>query len=77
MLLEGLTDESREWREQVDLWWVEKLGIPDFTPRWAMMHVGTDVMRQHFHPDIWVYNVERRLQQSDGPVVIIDARFPQ
>ena len=27
-MLEGDTKESREWREQVDPWWEEKLGRP-------------------------------------------------
>ena len=32
-LLEGRTKEAREWREQVDLWWAERLGMPNLTPR--------------------------------------------
>lgn len=75
-LLEGITAESRAWREQIDPWWAERLGIPEFSPRWAMRHVGTDVMRRHFHEQIWVFNVERRLIQIDAPVVLIDARYP-
>lgn len=75
-LLEGITEESRAWREQVDAWWAERLGIPEFTPRWAMMNVGTEVMRRHFHNDIWVMNVERRLSLIDGHVVLVDGRFP-
>jgi hypothetical protein len=75
-LLEGITDASRAWREQVDHWWAEKLGIPHFTPRWAMKHIGTDVMRYHFNYDLWVHNVERRLVLLDRPVVLIDGRFP-
>ena len=27
-LLEGATAESRHWREQTDLWWASRLGIP-------------------------------------------------
>lgn len=75
-MLEGITAESRTWREQVDVWWADKLGIPDFTPRWAMTHFGTQIMRQHFNNDIWLYNVERRIMAIDGPVVLTDCRFP-
>jgi hypothetical protein len=75
-LLEGITDESREWRERVDPWWASRLNIPDFTPRYAMRFFGTDVMRQHFNSELWVLNVERRIQiLEDRPVVLIDARF--
>ena len=75
-LLEGITTESRAWREEVDLWWAAKLDIPHFSPRWAMMNVGTEVMRRHFHYDLWVFNVERRIMALDGPVVLVDSRFP-
>jgi hypothetical protein len=75
-MLEGITTESRAWREQIDTWWAAKLNIPQFSPRWALRHFGTTVMRQHFHHDLWVFNVERRLASITGPVVLIDARFP-
>src|SRR5215475_14081161 len=57
-LLEGITEESRRWREQIDPWWANALGIPQFTPRWAMTHIGTDLLRHYFHYDLWVHNVE-------------------
>lgn len=75
-LLEGQTIESREWREQVDEWWAQRLGIPQFTPRWAMTHLGTDVLRRHFNNQLWVHNVERRISMIDTPIVLPDARFP-
>lgn len=77
-LLEGETKESRIWRETVDTWWAERLGIPNFTPRWAMQNFGTEVMRKHFHAEVWILNVERRLNNlpEDQPVVIVDGRFP-
>lgn len=74
-LLEGLTPESRAWREQVDPWWSERLGIPNFTPRLALQRIGTDAIRNHFHPDIWLLAVERQLQKYSR-VVISDCRFP-
>lgn len=76
-LLEGITPEAREWRETVDEWWSNKLGIPGLTPRWAMRNFGTDVMRTHFHTDVWISNVERRiLDLGQRKVVVFDGRFP-
>lgn len=60
-LLEGDTVESRTFRETVDGWWARRLGIPGFSPRWAMRNVGTDVMRRYVHDEIWVFAMERRL----------------
>lgn len=74
-LLEGSTEESRAWRNQVDSWWSDKLGIDNFTPRWAMQHIGTDVFRNHFHTDIWVTTLENRLEKSNKDIVISDVRF--
>ncbi|MFP5432200.1 MAG: hypothetical protein ACLGIM_03660 [Alphaproteobacteria bacterium] len=77
-MLEGDTAESRVWRETVDQWWASKLSIPDFSPRRAMQLVGTEAMRQHFHPEVWILNVERRiaLLPLGSKVVLIDGRFP-
>lgn len=74
-MLEGDTKESREWREQVDPWWSEKLGIPNLTPRYILQQFGTDLFRNHFHKDIWIACVERKLMNYDK-VVITDCRFP-
>jgi hypothetical protein len=75
-LIDGLTEESRIFRETVDEWWTEKLdlGIP-ITPRWATVNMGTEVMRNHFHPQIWILSLARQIMQYDGPVVLTDARF--
>ena len=35
-LLEGRTKTAREWREDIDHWWAERLGIPELTPRWVL-----------------------------------------
>ena len=53
-MLMGRTPKSREWREQVDEWWSNRLGIKGLTPRWVMQNWGTDVLRNHFHSDIWM-----------------------
>jgi hypothetical protein len=76
-LLEGDTPESREWRNTVDKWWSDKLGIPKFTPRKAMQLIGTDTLRDHFNPDMWLLTFERRFMESSNKNIIIsDARFP-
>lgn len=74
-LLEGKSEESRIWREEIDKWWAERLGIPHFTPRFAMTHFGSDVMRNYFHDNIWVLNIERKIQTISKPIVITDVRF--
>ena len=75
ILLEGNTPESRAFREQVDKWWANRLDIPNFTPRYALQYVGTDVLRTHFHPDIWVAACERQVEMAEKNVVISDCRF--
>jgi hypothetical protein len=75
-LLEGDTEKSRDFRELVDPWWSERLGIPDLTPRWILQQWGTEVCRNSFHSDIWILSLERKLMMGDGNVVIPDTRFP-
>ena len=75
-LLDGVTRSSREWREQVDQWWADRLDIPNLTPRWVLQHWGTDVLRTNFHDDIWVASLERKLITTTDNVVITDSRFP-
>ena len=73
-LLEGTTKTSREWREQKDVWWSARLKM-DITPRWVLQYWGTEVLRNHFHTDIWVASVENKLRQSTDNIVITDCRF--
>jgi hypothetical protein len=75
-LLEGRTKEAREWREQVDPWWSERLNIPNLTPRWVLQYWGTEVCRKGFHDDIWIASLENKLRNSKDSVVISDCRFP-
>ena len=79
-MLEGLTTESREWRETPNEYWSNKLAIPDFTPRKAMQIVGTDLFRNHLNQDIWINIIENKimtLRESDPNIniVITDCRF--
>jgi len=72
--LQGLTAESRTWREQPDPYWSEKLGRP-FTPRQAMTEIGTDLIRHKFLDSQWRDLMQKQLQSHTSPVVITDARF--
>ena len=75
-LLEGRTAEAREWREQVDPWWAERLDMPTLTPRWVLQYWGTEVCRRSFHDDIWIASLENKLRNSKDNIVISDCRFP-
>ena len=74
-LLEGSTKSSREWREQVDEWWANRLQIPHLTPRWILQHWGTEVCRRGFHDAIWVASVENKLRNTKDDIVLTDCRF--
>ena len=75
-MLEGRTKQAREWREQVDPWWSERLKMPNLTPRWILQYWGTEVCRKAFHDDIWIAALEHKLLNSRDNIVISDCRFP-
>jgi hypothetical protein len=66
-MLEGRTRSSREWREQPDAWWSQRLGR-EITPRWVLQHWGTDLCRAHFHDDIWIASLENKLRNSNAAI---------
>lgn len=76
-LLEGDTDESRDFRETPDIYWAGKLSMPNFTPRLALQLMGTEIMRESFHQDIWLNSLEYRLLKDNETelVVVSDCRF--
>ena len=75
MMLEGRTTQSREWREQRDAWWSQRLGR-DITPRWVLQYWGTEVIRDGFHDDMWIASLENKIRASKDNIVITDCRFP-
>lgn len=76
-MLEGDTTESRMWRETTDAWWAEQLGMPNFSPRHALQVIGTDALRNNFHPDLWFLTLRNRIRKNPTQnVVISDVRFP-
>ena len=75
MMLEGRTTQSREWREQRDAWWSDRLDR-EITPRWVLQHWGTEVIREGFHNDMWIASLENKIRTSKDSIVITDCRFP-
>lgn len=75
-LLEGRTKTAREWREQIDPWWAERLDMPNLTPRLVLQLWGTEVCRKSFHDEIWIASVENKLRTTKDHIVISDCRFP-
>jgi hypothetical protein len=73
-LLEGDTNESREFRENIDPFWSARFG-EDVTPRMILQKMGTEAGRNVFHEDFWVHALEKRIQNEKN-VVISDVRFP-
>jgi hypothetical protein len=75
VLLEGRTKEAREWREQPDAWWSNRLGR-NITPRLMLQLWGTEVCRNGFHDDIWIASLENKMRKTTDNIVISDVRFP-
>jgi hypothetical protein len=73
-MLQGATPESRLWRETPDEFWSGVLEYP-FTPRKAMTTIGTNLFRVHFHKDIWVQSVKKKILDVGTNVIIPDLRF--
>ncbi len=74
-MLAGETPEDRAVRELPDKFWSEKMG-KDFTPRFALQFLGTNLLRNQLHQNIWVDCLERKIIESDKNIVITDVRFP-
>lgn len=79
-LLEGVTEESRKWREQKDEFWSKELGR-DVTPRRVLQEWGTEVVREGFHQNTWVASFKKRMLAHNVTrdikrFVLTDGRFP-
>jgi hypothetical protein len=75
--LEGITPEDRIWREATDEWWSERLNLPHLTPRWVLQNFGTEVVRNHFHDEMWIARLEREISKfpKDQLLCVSDVRF--
>ena len=75
-MLEGVTPQSRAWRERPDQFWSQELGR-DITPRYVLQVFGTECMRRGFYDSIWVSLVKKKIQENPTTNwVIPDTRFP-
>jgi hypothetical protein len=72
-MLEGDTEESREWREKNDYFWTKVMGEP-LSPRLALQLFGTQCMREVFHQDFWTASLAKRYNKFSN-VVVTDCRF--
>ena len=73
-LLEGDTDESRQWREQPDDFWSNETKM-EVTPRLVLQLFGTDCMRNGFDDGVWVSLIKKQILENPGQYVIPDVRF--
>jgi len=74
-LLEGDTQHSREWREKPDDFWSYEFG-KEFTPRYALQLMGTEVGRDVFHKNFWVIKLKNYIDNApEQNYVITDVRF--
>ena len=73
-MLEGDTDESRQWREQRDDFWSNETKM-EITPRLVLQLFGTDCMRNGFDEGIWVSTLKKQMLDNPGNYVIPDVRL--
>ena len=73
-MLEGDTDESRNWREQPDNFWTQETGR-NITPRIVLQEFGTECMRDGFDDSIWVSLLKKQMLDNPGDYVVPDVRF--
>ena len=75
-MVEGVTPQSRDWRERPDPFWSDEIGR-NITPRHVLQVFGTECMRHGFFDGVWVSLVKKKIQ--DNPAinwVLPDTRFP-
>ena len=73
-MLEGDTDESRNWREQPDVFWTQETGR-NITPRIVLQEFRTECMRDGFDDGIWVSLLKKQMLDNPGDYVVPDVRF--
>ncbi len=71
-MLDGITEESREWREKNDEEWSKILGRT-ITPRLALQMIGTEFGRNLISQDIWIESLKMRSKNKH--IVISDVRY--
>ena len=75
-MVEGITPQSRDWRERPDPFWSSEIG-QEITPRHVLQVFGTECMRDGFYDGIWIsLDKQKILQNPKTNWVIPDVRFP-
>lgn len=75
-MLEGSTPWAREERDKIDEWWADRLDMPNLTPRKVLQQMGTEILREGFHQNLWISSLENKIINNPGNYVISDMRFP-
>jgi len=70
--LDGMTEESRKWREEKDEEW-SKILNKDITPRMILQMIGTEFGRDMLGENIWIESLKKRSENKN--IVISDVRF--
>lgn len=74
-ILEGKTPENRKLREQQHEFW--STVIPNFTPRLSLTMLGTDILRQYIHDDLWILRMQQDILATvNNTIIITDLREP-
>ena len=82
-MLEGVTKESREWRETEIPYLSEVMGRP-VTPRYLLQKIGTNILRKYLYNDLWVDSLLSKIHSHEEQAaklkkkylyVITDCRF--
>ena len=73
-MLDGITPESRKWRETPDPFWSEHFGKP-ITPRFMMQQFGTEIVRNRLNNKFWTLRCRKELESTNSNIVVTDARF--
>ena len=75
-MVEGVTPQSRDWRERPDPFWSDEIGR-NITPRHVLQVFGTECMRQGFFDGVWVSLVKKKIKDNpETNWVLPDTRFP-
>jgi hypothetical protein len=73
-MLEGDTDDSRQWREKRDDFWTDETKM-EISPRLVLQLFGTDCMRNGFYDGVWVSLLKKQILDNPGNYVVPDVRF--
>ena len=63
-LLQGITKESREWRE-TELVYLSSVMHRPVTPRYLLQQIGTNILRKYLYNDLWVDSVLVKIKNME------------